>query len=198
MLGKLKIVTSSLCYSMTFSMKGWSSEALLMTSKGKKICSALEKQSSLKLLYPTFLVLKTSHPVRLRTSPFSSNQKEIQMHSSLLPLQTQLRFAILNFPIHMEELAAIDHHLFLLFLHKVHAVFVFQIIYNMGNNMQYLTCCWCLPLSFVDAHRTVFSSQRSAKRLRLTMRGFLITQPQCWGQDKGLWMQQQRGIEEIN
>lgn len=98
----------------------------------------------------------------------------------------------------MEELAAIDHHLFLLFLHMVHTVFSFQITYDMGNNMQYPTCCWCLLLSFVDACRMVFSSQRSAKRPRLTMWVFLITQPQCWGQDKGSWIEQQRGIEGIN
>lgn len=93
-------------------------------------------------------VSKTSHPVHLRTSPFSSNHKEIQMCSSLFPFQTQLRAAILKLPVHMEGLAAVDHHLFLVFLHTVCAVFAFQIISGMRNKMQYPTCCWLLLLSW--------------------------------------------------
>lgn len=55
---KFKIITSSEYSSMTSSMKGWYSEALLMTSKDKKYALLWKSSFFLKPLCPMFLLRK--------------------------------------------------------------------------------------------------------------------------------------------
>lgn len=120
---------------MTSSMKGWSSEAGLMTSKGKK--SALLWKSG---LFSSYCVphscFENQPPRSSKNITFffkSQGTVDTQFPSPFLGI-AQARYP--QFPCAHGRTGT---HLFLLFLRMVHAVFAFQIIYNTGSDMQYLT-----------------------------------------------------------
>lgn len=120
---------------MTSSMKGWSSEAGLMTSKGKK--SALLWRRGLLSSYcvpHSCFENQPPHSSKNIIFFFKSQGNVDAQFPSPFPGVAQAHYP--QFPCAHRRTGT---HLFLLFLCMVHAVFAFQIIYNMGSDMQYLT-----------------------------------------------------------